>query len=130
MAKPTKKPAKPASTTSDFDRVWKIASALGLPQLQLGTSFGKSSMKVGTKFVGWVKVPGVLVTHCPIEFKELLLQSKSGLYFETDHYGGWPAIEMRLDKATDADIAESVTRAWLHQAPERLVRQRQSGGKA
>jgi hypothetical protein len=116
----TAKAAKP-DTESDFARVWSVGSALELPGLELAQTFGKSSMKVAGKFVGWVKEPGILAVHCSREWKALLIEQHPGLYFETPHYEGWPAVQINLSQASDADIAEAVTRAWKAQAPKRLV---------
>lgn len=109
-------------TSADFRRVWHIAEDLHLPLLHVATSFGKPSMKVGKKFVGWVKLPGVLVTHCGIEFKEVLLGARPDVYFQTSHYVGWPAIEMRLDRATDDDIRDAIIRAWRSQVTKKTLR--------
>lgn len=49
------------------------------------------------------------------------------IYFETDHYKGWPAILVRLSKADDAELQQCLQRAWHLQAPKKLVAQ-QSGG--
>jgi hypothetical protein len=39
-----------------------------------------------------------LVVFCPLEEKEVLLEAAPEIYFETDHYKGYPAILVRPDK--------------------------------
>ena len=37
-----------------------------------------------------------LVLLCPLEQKEFLMEVSPEIYFETDHYKGWPAVLIRL----------------------------------
>jgi len=45
------------------------------------------------------------------------------VYFETDHYKGWPAILVRVSMVTVTDLAQRIATAWRMQAPRRLVAQ-------
>jgi hypothetical protein len=74
-----------------------------------------------------VKEPGIPAVHCPQEWKPHLIDTRPEVHFETDHYKGWPAIQMRLDTASDADIDEALRRAWMAQAPSRLRREHGAG---
>ncbi|HEY2949623.1 MAG TPA: MmcQ/YjbR family DNA-binding protein [Micromonosporaceae bacterium] len=53
--------------------------------------------------------------------KEALLASDPGVYFTTPHFNGYPAILVRLDRISDADLKELVVEAWLARAPKRLA---------
>jgi hypothetical protein len=54
--------------------------------------------------------------------KEALLADDPGVYFTTPHFDGYPAILVRLDEISVADLEELIVEAWLAQAPKRLSR--------
>jgi hypothetical protein len=128
MAKQTaraKKPAKPASAPSDlmpdFKRVKAAAKATKLPAIEEATSYGTPSLKVKGKFLLRVREPDILVLMCSLEEKEFLMQNAPKIYFETDHYKGWPAVLIRLSKIKDDELAHRITVAWRRQAPKKLL---------
>ena len=45
---------------------------------------------------GRVKDADTVVLMCPLEEKEMLIEAAPEIYFETDHYKGWPAILVRV----------------------------------
>lgn len=55
--------------------------------------------------------------------KEALLADDPQMYFTTPHFNGYPAILVRLDRTTSAEIVELLVEAWLARAPKRLVKQ-------
>ncbi len=118
--KPTAKPAA-SDLAGDFKRVAKMAAATKLPGLEEGVSYGTPAMKVKGKFLLRVREPGVLVLMCTREEKELLIEANPAVYFETDHYKGWPAILIRLAKISDAELKHRIAIAWRLQAPKKLV---------
>jgi hypothetical protein len=126
MAKPTpkKKPAKPVAVASDlmrdFKRVKAAAAATKLPGLEEGTSYGTPSMKVKGKFLLRVREPDILAIACSLEEKEFLMQNAPKIYFETDHYKGWPYVLIRLSKIKDDELAHRVAVAWRLHAPKKL----------
>lgn len=62
----------------------------------------------------------VLAVRCPASEKESLLASDPEKFFTTDHYRGFPAILVRLDKVDDRELRELLTDAWRARAPKRL----------
>ena len=126
MAKPTpkKKPARPVAVASDlmrhFKRVKAAAAATKLPGLEEGTSYGTPSMKVKGKFLLRVREPDILAIACSLEEKEFLMQNAPKIYFETDHYKGWPYVLIRLSKIKDDELAHRVAVAWRLHAPKKL----------
>jgi hypothetical protein len=48
------------------------------------------------------------------------MQADPAIFFETDHYTGYPAVLLRLHAADDATIAGRLEAAWRMQAPKRL----------
>ncbi|MBO0759025.1 MAG: MmcQ/YjbR family DNA-binding protein [Bradyrhizobiaceae bacterium] len=103
-------------------RVRTALKAAKLSEVEESTSFGTPSIKVRGKFLMRVKDQDTLVFRCPIEEKPLLMAAAPDIYFETDHYRGWPAILVRLAKTSDAELKHCLERAWRFQAPATLVR--------
>ena len=54
------------------------------------------ALKVRGKLFLRVKDAGTLVLMCPLEEKELLMEAAPHIYYETDHYKGWPAVLVRV----------------------------------
>ncbi|MGH3897783.1 MAG: MmcQ/YjbR family DNA-binding protein [Pseudonocardiaceae bacterium] len=55
--------------------------------------------------------------------KEALLAEDPDMYFTTPHFNGYPAILVRLDRTTDAEVEELLVEAWLARAPKRLAKE-------
>jgi hypothetical protein len=104
-----------------FDRVRTILETLALPGVEEGTSYGTPAFKVKKKFLLRLREPDVLVLVCPIEEKEFLIENQPDIYFETDHYKGWPAVLIRLSKIGDAELAHRLKIAWRMRAPAKLA---------
>jgi hypothetical protein len=104
-------------------RLRTTLKATGLPEVEEGTSYGTFALKVRGKFLMRVKDADTLVFHCPIEEKEILIEAAPNIYFETDHYKGWPAILVRLSKVEDPELKLCLERVWRLQAPAKLVSQ-------
>lgn len=103
-----------------FARVRKVLRPLKLPEIEEGTSYGTPALKLRGKFIMRVKDPDTLVFHCPVAEKQMLTEVAPRIYFETDHYKGWPAVLVRLSKASDRELAICLRRAWRAAAPARL----------
>jgi hypothetical protein len=57
--------------------------------------------------------------------KELLLADERGLFFTTPHFGGYPAVLMRIPDLARIDreeLHELVAEAWLTRAQKRVAR--------
>jgi hypothetical protein len=104
----------------DLARVKKLIAAGKLPGVEEAPSYGMPSLKVAGKFLARVREPGVLVVMCALEEKEFLMQQNPAVYFETDHYKGWPAVLVRLSKIDDAELTHRLQVAWRRQAPKKL----------
>lgn len=63
---------------------------------------------------------GARVEH--LGAKEAFLASGESVFFTTPHFDGYPAILVRLDPITVADLGEVIVEAWLARAPKRLVK--------
>lgn len=54
--------------------------------------------------------------------KEALLAEDADVYFTTPHFAGYPAILVRLDRISPAELAELLVEAWLARAPKLMVK--------
>jgi hypothetical protein len=63
---------------------------------------------------------GARVEH--LAAKEALLADDPSVFFTTPHFDGYPAVLVRMDEITIADLDEVIVEAWLSRAPTRLVR--------
>jgi hypothetical protein len=105
----------------DTRRVKGLIAKAKLPGVEEGLSYGSPSLKVMGKFLARVREPDVLVLMCALEEKEFLMQNNPDVYFETDHYKGWPAVLIRLSKIGDEELMHRLGVAWRRQAPKKLL---------
>jgi hypothetical protein len=56
----------------------------------------------------------------PMDEKERLIEMAPEIYYETDHYNGWPALLLRAAAIGDAELRQRMTEAWRLKAPARL----------
>ena len=103
-----------------FDRL-KTAAA-GLPEVGESTSYGTPALKVRGKSFCRVKDPDTVVVMVALEEKQMLLETASDIYFETDHYKGWPAMLVHIRAISDEELAHRLRAAWLLKAPKTLAK--------
>ena len=116
--------------------------ALALPQVTDAAGTDRLGFSVGAKPIAWTylerlqpKTPrrprlDVLAVRCPIEKKEMLIEAAPEIYFDDDHYRGYPAVLVRLTSIDEADLAALLRDAWSIQAPARLRKAYESGDRA
>lgn len=75
--------------------------AAKLPGLEVDTSYGTPALQVGGKNFMRMKDPETMVLLGPMKETEMLLAANPAIYFETNHYKGWPAWLVRLSKIGD-----------------------------
>ncbi|WP_457586471.1 MmcQ/YjbR family DNA-binding protein [Ensifer canadensis] len=118
---PAANKANPAADLDGpFARVVKLAEVAGLPEVSLATSYGTPALLVKGKSFVRMKDPETLVVMCALEEKEMLLELDPALFFETDHYKGWPAMLVRLGAIDDAGLTQRLIAAWREKAPRKL----------
>ncbi|NRP71285.1 hypothetical protein ILFOPFJJ_02169 [Ensifer psoraleae] len=105
-----------------FERVRRLAEAAGLPETAVGTSYGTPALLVKGKSFVRMKDAETLVVMCALDEKEMLMELDPSLFFETDHYKGWPAMLVRLAAIDDETLTQRLIAAWREKAPERLAR--------
>src|SRR5436309_1580319 len=65
-------------------------------------------------------VLGARVEH--VWAKDVLIADDPKVFFTTSHFDGYPAVLVRLDRISVADLEEVVTEAWLVRAPKRVAK--------
>lgn len=94
--------------------------AAGLPGVDTGTSYGNPALKVATHTFVVVKADDLLVLMAPLDEKEQLMEMAPEIYFETDHYKGWPALLVKAGQIDDAELGLRLREAWQAKAPAKL----------
>jgi hypothetical protein len=64
--------------------------------------------------------PDVLALRCELPRKELLIEVEPEVFFDEDHYRGFPAVLTRLAAVDEAELAALIDAAWRLRAPKRL----------
>jgi hypothetical protein len=103
-----------------FNRLRQAAA--GVPEVEESTSYGTPALKVRGKCFCRVKDADTVVLMCALDEKEMLLAAAPDIYFETDHYKGWPALLVRIREIADEELAHRLRRSWLEKAPKPLAK--------
>jgi len=106
---------------SEIERMLRLCAELSLPDFALSTSYGAPSIKVKGKNFASVRGPQEMVLHCPLEQKELLMEMAPDIYWQTDHFKGWPGLLVRLEIIGDEELSLRLEDAWRFRAPKRLA---------
>ncbi len=104
-----------------FAPIRALVAELALPGLVEAPSYGTPGLKVKGRFLARLREPDVLVVVCPLDEKEFLIEADPEIFFETEHYKGWPAVLVRLSRIERESLALLIERAWRTQAPKRLL---------
>jgi hypothetical protein len=107
-----------------FARVRKLG--LRLPGVEESTSYGTAALKVSKKFLCRMKEDDetLVLKLSGLEEKEQLMQQQPQVFFETEHYEGWPVVLVRLGKIGDGQLARMLEEAWRRNAGKRLLAER------
>ena len=104
-----------------FDEVRR--AALTLPGVEDSTSYGTPALTVRKALLARLWEDGeTLVLKVGLDEKELLIELDPAVFFETDHYRGWPAVLVRLPLADPAQVQRLIAQAWREKAGARLVK--------
>ena len=94
-----------------------------LPEVEVASHYGHPALKVGGKaFANPCREPGALSVYCPLELKAALIEARPDLYFDTDHFRGWPAVLVRMDAIDDETLRSRLEAAWAQRAPKKLLK--------
>ncbi len=98
---------------------WANVVAIGtlLPGVETGSSYGRPALKVRGKAIAVAgREPAHFVLMVALEEVDVLIATEPQVFFQTDHYKGWPAILVRYETADPARIAMLLARAWMQRA--------------
>ncbi|MBW6421098.1 MmcQ/YjbR family DNA-binding protein [Rhizobium sp. XQZ8] len=104
-----------------FDRLKRLTAEAGLPQVEESSHYGTPALKVGGKAFVSVKNDETIVLSVSLDEKERLMEMAPDIYFQTDHYRGWPSLPVRIDAIGDDELKDRLVAAWLFRAPKKLV---------
>ncbi len=99
-----------------FLRITGLAATRGLANITQSTKNGTPCLKIADRTFVRLRDTNTLVLHCPIEQKTLLLEISPKIYFETEHYVGYPAVLIRLDQISDEELSLRLEDAWRFEA--------------
>ncbi len=129
--------ATSTDTSVIFQRLQRVAAEARLPDVEVSTSYGTPALKVGGKAFVSVKNAETIVLALPIDHKEQLIEMAPEIYFQTDHYVGWPSLPLRIAAirrrrtATPADPGLAVSGAEeIYRLPSTPVDQIRSAVRA
>ena len=110
-----------------FEPIRTLLRQAAWPGVEEGRSYGTCALKVKGKLLVRMREPDVLVLCCEIDEKEFLMMAAPEIYFETDHYKGWPAVLVRLSEIEPEELKERIEKTWRSLAPKRLVEEYDKG---
>jgi hypothetical protein len=124
----------------DNDDLNRLAAAL--PEVTVEPDGPGLVIAVAGKAIAWayrarsapkqprVIQPGVIAIRCAMARKELLLEAAPDVFFQDDHYRGYPAVLVRLAAADEAQVASLLLEGWKIQAPRALAKRHFPEGRA
>jgi len=103
------------------ERLQRLMAQAGLPGVEPGAHYGLPAFKVGGKAFVTVKNNETIVLSIPIDRKEQLMEMAPAIYFQTNHYVGWPSLPLRIAAIGDEELELRLIEAWRYRAPKKLL---------
>jgi hypothetical protein len=105
-----------------FDDVRKLA--LAWPEVEDGTSYGTSALKVRKKMLVRLKEDGdsLVMPNVPLDERAMLVEKEPKVFYFTDHYRDYPMVLIRLSKAKRATVEPFLRRRWRELASKAAVK--------
>jgi hypothetical protein len=88
--------------------------ALGLPDTELSTSYGKPAIKIasnGRAFLHVGREAGSFVLAIDQDTKEMLIETDPETFWQTPHYEGWAGLLVRYDSADPERVLAMIERS-------------------
>ncbi len=97
---------------------------MSFPGVEIGTSYGHPSYKLGGKFFTRVRSEddSAVLQDVPFDERELLMEAEPEVFHFTEHYRGYPMVLARLAPTTAERLRPLLERRWRTQAPKKLQR--------
>jgi hypothetical protein len=111
----------------DWDTIREVA--LSLPEVEERPG-DRPQYRVGGKLIAWrsrTRDGDTLAIRVDSEEKQLMLDARPDLYFETPHYRGYPGVLVNLEAIDRDELRERLEDAWLIQAPKKLAAEYRAG---
>ncbi|HWA82276.1 MAG TPA: MmcQ/YjbR family DNA-binding protein [Fimbriimonadaceae bacterium] len=105
----------------DFEIVRMVWRDRNWPGVFEELSWGTPALKVKGKLLVRIREPDVVVLMSDMDAKEFLMMAQPDVYFQTDHYKGYPAVLARLSKIDPIELGERIEEAWRRIAPRKLI---------
>lgn len=107
----------------EWERIKALALGLGLPGVEVSTTWGEPALKAfGKLWVWWSPSEDAPVFKVPIEEREILVEAEPGTFYFTPHYRNHPLVLVRPEKLDPAWARNNLIRVWRAQAPKRVLR--------
>ena len=113
--------ASPVDIDSIAARLQLLITQAQLPGVEPGAHYGLPAFKVGGKAFVTVKNNETVVLAIPIDRKEQLMEMAPEIYFQTDHYVGWPSLPLRITAIGNEELQQRLIEAWQYRAPKKLL---------
>jgi len=99
----------------DFDIVRKIG--LTLPEVEVSTSYGVSSLKVRGKLLACPAInksaePGSLAVRVSFFERDELIAGDPDVYYVTDHYVNYPSVLVRMSRIRRDALQDLLRMSW------------------
>lgn len=107
-----------------------VAFALGLPDTELGSSYGKPAVKVSSNGRAFLFPSHESETSFGLAIElgtiEILKATEPETYWQTPHYVGWEGVLVRYDAKDEARVREMIerSRAFVAAKPRARPRKR------
>lgn len=101
-------------------RLQQLVAQAGLPDVEPGMHYGVPALKVGGKAFVSIKNNETIVLSLPLDRKEQLMEMAPEIYFQTDHYIGWPSLPLRITAIGDDELQRRLVEAWQFRASKKL----------
>jgi hypothetical protein len=106
-----------------YDDIRKIA--LAWPEVEDGTSYGTSALKVRKKMLVRLKEDGdsLVMPSVSLDERDMLVESQPKVFYFTDHYRDYLIVLIRLSKAKRLTVEPFLRRRWRELASKKVVRE-------
>lgn len=96
-----------------------VAAGLALRGVEESTSYGRPALKVrGKSFAVAGKTDDHFVLMLALERVELLMEMEPAVFFQTQHYVGWPAVLVRYAAVPVGELPALLAEAWAQRVPK------------
>jgi hypothetical protein len=107
-----------------------VAFALGLPDTELSTSYGKPAVKLTSNGRAFLypshEADTSFAVGIDLDSVEMLKATEPKTYWQTPHYEGWPAVLIRYDAKDEERVRDVIRRSrdWSATLPKTPPRKR------